>query len=543
MATTRRDFLTTTAGGAAALWAFERAALADPWGARRPAPETTTPSAASALTSLDGSALLRYEPALVAAVEAARAAGASDADARAMDVRRESIYARERRISGVRRSQSLGVGVRVIVDGAWGFAAGQADDAGGGAALARQAVKTARVNAALMASPIEWAPEPVAQGRWVSPHERDPFEVELPEKTSRLLAWTGAALDVKGVSFASASVSIIREEKLFVSTEGSRTHQRFHRIFPAVSATAVDRRRGTFAQRNYEVPPMLAGWEFVDHAGLDRDAATVGVDALRKLHAPTVEPGPRQVILAPSNLWLTIHESIGHPTELDRAMGMEANYAGTSFIGPGDAGARVLGSELVNVFADRTQPGGLATTAWDDDGVAAQRWSMVKEGRFVGWQTTRDQASWIGEPRSRGCSYASAFDKIPFQRMPNISLQPDPRGYTTEDLVNATDDGILISGRGSWSIDQQRYNFQFSGQMFWEIKNGRVVGPLRDVGYQANTETFWRSCDMVGGPGTYRLFGTYSDGKGEPGQSNAVSHGCPPARFRVNVVNTSGGQG
>lgn len=518
----------------------ERSALADPAGTRRPAPTASIAPTAGSLSELDGSPLLAFEPALLGAIEDATAKGATFAEARAMEVRRESLRVRDRNVSGVRRTQSRGVGIRVIADGAWGFAAGQVHSIAQARALASQAVETAKLNAALLNEPVAWAPESSVRARWIAPHERDPFNVSLEEKTNKLMGWTRAALSVSGVNYAAAAVSTVREEKLLVNSEGTRLHQRYFRIAPSLSATAIDRRGGVFASRNYEVPPMLAGWEFVDHAGIDQDAASVGVDVLRKLHAASVTPGPRTVILAPSNLWLTIHESIGHPTELDRSRGLEANYAGTSFIKPDDAGRLMLGSDLVDVRADRTQPGGLATTGWDDDGVPAQRWAMVDRGRFVGWQTTRDQVGWTTDSRSRGCSYTSAFDKVPFQRMPNISLQPHASGYATEDLINATDDGILITGRGSWSIDQQRYNFQFSGQMFWEIKNGRVVRPLRDVGYQANTVDFWKSCDMVGGPGTYRLFGTFSDGKGEPGQSNAVSHGCPPARFRVNVVNTKG---
>ncbi|MGB1275000.1 MAG: TldD/PmbA family protein, partial [Nannocystaceae bacterium] len=263
-------------------------------------------------------------------------------------------------------------------------------------------------------------------------------------------------------------------------------------------------------------------------------------EALQKLHAKSVEPGKRNVILAPSNLWLTIHESIGHPTELDRARGLEANFAGTSFLKPEMTGRFQIGSKPVQLIADRTQTGGLATTGWDDEAVPAGKWPIVKDGVLVGWQTTRDQASWIGESASRGCSYADSYGSVPFQRMPNISLQPGTEGYTTEDLIAATDDGVLISGRGSWSIDHQRYNFQFGGQFFWEIKHGRLTQPLRDVAYQANTTEFWNSCDMLGGEGTYRLGGSFSDGKGEPGQANAVSHGCPPARFTVNVLNTGG---
>ncbi|HWB82333.1 MAG TPA: TldD/PmbA family protein, partial [Nannocystaceae bacterium] len=225
---------------------------------------------------------------------------------------------------------------------------------------------------------------------------------------------------------------------------------------------------------------------------------------------------------------------------LDRAVGLEANVAGTSFLAPSDTGKLQFGSKRVHVVADRTQPGGLATVAWDDEGVASSRWDIVKAGKLVDWQTTREQAGWIGQSASHGCSYGHGYDGVQFQRMPNVSLQPGTEGYTTEDLINATEDGVYITGRGSWSIDQQRHNFQFGGQMFWRIRKGRLTTVLRDVAYQANTLDFWRSCDMLGGAATYRLGGAMGDGKGEPSQMNAVSHGCPPARFKANVLRTGG---
>jgi TldD protein len=536
----RREFL-AMAGLATTGWLLSgRHAFAAVPGAREPAPKRAPGSARAAEKMLASSPLLADEALAVRAVEAAQKAGASYADARLVLWRRESVNVRDDHIQGVSSSEEYGLGLRVIADGAWGFAATNVLDKRGVDRLAKQAVGTAKVNAKLRKKPVELAPEKPIQGTWISPHEVDPFSVPLGDKADYLIGASKAALGVAGVGFASASVLSVREEKLFVSSEGSRTHQLYFRIMPGLSATAVDRRRSRFARRNHEVAPMLAGWEHVTESKLLEDAPLVGTEALQKLHAKPVEPGEKTVILAPSNLWLTIHESIGHPTELDRAMGLEANFAGTSFIQPDAAGKLQIGSEIVNLMADRTQPGGLATTGWDDDGVPSQRWPIVDAGKFVGWQTTRDQAAWIGEERSRGTSYADGYGSVAFQRMPNISLQPGPEGYTTEDLINSTEDGILISGRGSWSIDHQRYNFQFSGQFFQEIKKGRITRPLRDVAYQANTVDFWKSCDMIGGEGSYRLGGSFGDGKGEPGQSNSVSHGCPPARFRVNVVNTGG---
>jgi TldD protein len=535
----RREFLATAASAALLLpthaWAL-------PTGARKPAPKAPPPPADRAAEALAGSPVTADEAVAVAAVEAARAAGASYADARLVLYRDQRIEIRDEHVERVTHGDEYGIGVRVIADGGWGFAATPTVTKDAAAKAARTAVATAKRNGALLAALhkplVELVPAPVAEGTWVSPHEIDPFAVPLPDKAQLLIAAAQRVLQTSGVKHARASVSIVGEDRIFVSSEGAKVHQIVYRVAPSLSATAVSRRLGLFASRDLEVASMQAGWEYVTELDLVAQAKGVAEDVLRKLHAAPVEPGMRRVILAPSNLWLTIHESIGHPTELDRAKGLEANFAGTSFIEPDDAGKLRIGSELVNIVADRTQPGGLATVGWDDDGVQPGRWDIVKHGKFAGWQTTRDQAAWIGEKSSRACSYGQGYDGVAFQRMPNVSLQPGSEGYTTEDLINATKDGVLVSGRGSWSIDHQRLNFQFSGQMFWEIKKGRITRPLRDVAYQANTVEFWKSCDMVGGAGTYRLDGTFGDGKGEPSQSNACSHGCPPARFRAKVLNT-----
>ncbi len=541
MSSSRRSFLVTTGlASAGALLPRSRAWAAPAF--REPAADSAPSPASQTEATLAVSRLLADEALAKRAVEVAEKAGATYADARLVLWARERISVRDDHISGVGGGDEYGIGVRVLADGAWGFAATSELNRRSVEALAKKAVAMAQRNGRLRRSPIELAPTPVVTGTWVAPFETDPFKVPLQDKADMLLGAAEAALRVPGISHVSASLMIVREEKLLITSEGSRTHQVFFRTMPGLTASAVDVRQGRFASRDHEVAPMLAGWEHVVGAKLVDEAPRIAQEALQKLHAATVEPGLKTVILAPSNLWLTIHESIGHSTELDRALGMEANFAGTSFIKPETTGELRIGAERVNFFADRTQAGGLATTAWDDEAVAAQRWPIVKDGILVGWQTTRELAGAIGEKASRGCSYADSYGSIAFQRMPNISLQPGTEGYTTEDLINATDDGVLITGRGSWSIDQQRYNFQFGGQTFWEIKNGRLRRPLRDVAYQANTIEFWSSCDMIGGPGTYRLGGSFSDGKGEPGQVNAVSHGCPPARFKANVLNTGGGK-
>jgi TldD protein len=507
-------------------------------------PAPVKPPSSADPAALADSPLLADAALAERAIAAAQAAGASYADARLVAWRREQVTVRDDHIDGVRRSTEYGLGLRVIADGAWGFSATWRLDDKSITALAKQAVGAAKTLAKLRAKPVELAPVAAVVGQWISPHRIDPFTISAKDKADLLIAASQKVMAVKGVAHASASVEIQREEKLFLSSEGARIHQVLFRLQPQLAATAIDRKRGRFASRAHEIAPMLAGWEHVEDAKLIDDATQIGEDAVRKLHAASVEPGEKTVILAPSNLWLTIHESIGHPTELDRALGLEANYAGTSFMDPRKTGELRIAGENVDFVADRTQPGGLATCAWDDDGMATERWRLIEKGVLVDWQTTRDQAAWIRDKTNdvdgHACSYADSYSSVAFQRMPNVSLQPGKEGYTTEDLINATDDGILISGRGSWSIDHQRYNFQFGGQFFWEIKQGRLTRPLRDVAYQANTIEFWKSCDMIGGEGTYRLGGSFGDGKGEPSQSNCVSHGCPPARFRVNVVNTGG---
>ncbi len=258
-----------------------------------------------------------------------------------------------------------------------------------------------------------------------------------------------------------------------------------------------------------------------------------------KLKAKSVEAGRYDLVLHPSHLWLTIHESVGHSTELDRALWWEANYAGTSFLRPEDAGKLKFGAPIVNFFADRMQPAGLATVGFDEEAVPAQRWYLVKNGIFVDWQTTRDLAPQVGRKTSYGCLHAESWDSVPFPRMPNVSLEAGTGNTSLDDLVGGIERGVLIMGDGSFSIDQQRYNFQFGGQTFWEIQKGKVAGMLRDVAYQSRTTDFWGACDGLGGAATYRLGGAFNDGKGEPTQLNAVSHGCPVARFRgINVLNT-----
>jgi TldD protein len=313
--------------------------------------------------------------------------------------------------------------------------------------------------------------------------------------------------------------------------------------------TAVSSDFTDFQNRSNMIAPMARGWEYILQNDLVGNAQKWGDEAAAKLTGKSVEQGRYDLVLDPQNLWLTIHESIGHPTELDRAMGYEANYAGTSFVAPPEKmlGTLKYGPSIMNIQGDRSQEGGLSTIGWDDDGVKPDDFLIIKNGMFNDYQTTREQAPWLrwwyeknGRPvRSHGCAYAQGWDNVQFQRMPNVSLMPGEKDLTMQDLIAATDRGILIQGDGSFSIDQQRYNAQFGGQLYHEIKGGKVVGVLKDVAYQIRTPDFWNSMDMIGGKRSYELGGSFFDGKGQPPQVNAVSHGSPPARFRnVNIINT-----
>lgn len=530
MSNNRRDFLKTGAAVAAATLAGPRLLGAAPpiLGERFLEPPPTEAFAAELAAE---------------ALNAAKDAGATYADVRIGRYRRQSINTRERQITGVSDSESYGLGVRTIVDGAWGFAATSTMTKEGVVKAAREAARLSRAAKSVQKRPIVLAPAPVVKGTWMTPVKRDPLEVPIEEKVALLFATNEAALKVKGVRFVSSGLQLLREIKTYVNSEGTETTQTFIRVGPSFSATAIG--NGGVQQYSEELAPRGQGWEYIESLNMPGNAAAWAQIAVEKLGAKSVEPGRYDVILDPTNLWLTIHESIGHPTELDRAMGYEANYAGTSFVAPPEQqiGKLKYGTPIMNVQGDRTQEGSLARCAWDDEGVAADKWLIIEKGMFKDYQTTREQAAWIskltGVTRSHGCSFADSWDSVQFQRMPNVSLLPGDRDIGLDDIVAATDRGIVIKNRGSWSIDHQRYNFQFSGQAFYEVKGGKIVGMLKDVAYQANTPVFWNSMDMIGGPRSYWLGGSFGDGKGQPSQSNSVSHGCPPARFRnVNIINT-----
>ena len=471
---------------------------------------------------------------------AAKKAGATYADVRIVRMRNERVSTREDRVEGVSSSDEYGVGVRVIAGGAWGFAASPQVTIAEGERIATAAVAIAKANAPHMKKPIAQAPEPAHVDVWQTPIQKDPFKIPLEAKAELLLAINAEAMKVPGVKFVNSYYAGNSEWKLLATSDGAYIEQEIVRLGPGYTVTAVDDKRGEFESVDHDIPPRQAGWEYVEGSTLRADARRIAELAVEKLKSPSVTAGKRDLILDPANLWLTIHESIGHPTELDRALGYEANFAGTSFATPDKLGKLRIGAPHLTFYADKTTPGALATCGYDDDGVKTQKWNLVDKGVFVGYQTTREQAGWIGEKASRGTCYADSYGSFPFQRMPNISLAPGDKERSLADIISATDDGVVVQGRGSWSIDHQRLNFQFSGQTYYEVKGGKKVRMVRDVAYQANTIDFWTSCDLIGGARSWELHGSMSDGKGEPGQSNAVGHGCPPARFRKqNILDTN----
>ncbi|MEV0524367.1 TldD/PmbA family protein [Streptomyces sp. NPDC050439] len=483
-----------------------------------------------------------------AALARARALGADHADFRLERVRSASWRLRDARPSGTSDTTDLGYAVRVVHGGTWGFASGVDLTMDAAAKVASQAVAMAKLSAKVIRAAgsderVELASEPVHADRtWVSAYEIDPFSVPDEEKSGLLAEWSSRLLAADGVSHVDASLLTVHENKFYADTAGTVTTQQRVRLHPQLTAVAVDGTSGEFDSMRTIAPPVGRGWEYLTGTGWDWDAelARIPEHLAEKMRAPSVEAGSYDLVVDPSNLWLTIHESIGHATELDRALGYEAAYAGTSFATFDQLGKLAYGSSIMNVTGDRTAEHGLATIGYDDEGVAGQSWDLVKDGTLVGYQLDRRIAKLTGFERSNGCAYADSPGHVPVQRMANVSLQPDPAGLGTEDLIAGVDRGIYVVGDRSWSIDMQRYNFQFTGQRFYRIENGRITGQLRDVAYQATTTDFWGSMAAVGGPQTYVLGGAFNCGKAQPGQVAAVSHGCPSALFRgVNILNTT----
>ena len=400
----------------------------------------------------------------------------------------------------------------------------------------------AKVSRPLSTQRIELADEPAyGDVTWVSPYDVDPFSVPDSDKISLLADWSAGLLAHDIVAHADASVHSVVENKFYSDLAGTTTTQQRVRIQCQLEALGIDKESGRFDTMRTLAAPAGRGWEYLTGTGYDWAAE---LDELpehltEKLRAPSVEGGVYDLVIDPTNLFLTIHESIGHATELDRALGYEANYAGTSFATFDQLGTLKYGSPVMNVTGDRVAEHGLASIGWDDEGVAGQEWNIIKDGLLVGYQLDRPMARLKDLGRSNGCAFADSPGHVPMQRMANVSLQPAAGGPSTEELISRVDRGIYVVGDKSWSIDMQRYNFQFTGQRFFKIENGRLAGQLRDVAYQATTTDFWGSLEAVGGPQTYYLGGAFNCGKGQPGQVAAVSHGCPATLFRdVRILNT-----
>jgi TldD protein len=495
-----------------------------------------------------------------AALNTAKSAGATYADVRIGRYLNQSVFTREKQVQNIASGESFGAGVRVIAGGSWGFAATNNVSEAGLAQAAKLAVAMAKANAKTQKQPVQLAPQKgYGEVSWRTPIKQNAFEVPVAQKAELLLAANAAAL-ANGANFVNSSLFQINEQKYFASTDGSYIDQDVHRIWPTFSVTAIDRASGKFKTRDALSSPMGLGYEYLSPQAADKvagpsgtgltgyrnsydileDAALAARQAKAKLTATSVVAGKYDLVLDPNHLGLTIHESIGHPLELDRVLGYEANYAGTSFATLEWRKKNIpYGSKNVTIVADKLQAGSLGAVGYDDEGVKTKEWTLIDQGKLIDYEKIRDQAAIVGQTESDGCCYADSWGSVQFQRMPNVSLRPGPAKLSVDEMISKVDKGIYIAGRGSYSIDQQRYNFQFGGQVFYAIEKGKITGMLDDVAYQANTQEFWNSCAAVCDQSDYRLFGSFFDGKGQPSQVSAVSHGSATSRFNaVNVINT-----
>jgi TldD protein len=479
-----------------------------------------------------------------AALDRARELGVDHADLRSERIRQQTIRLRDAETDGVNETVDSGLAVRVVHGGTWGFAAGTVQTPEAAIRLVEQAVRVAQVCAPVNQEPVVLAPEPSHGERtWISAYEVDPFDVPDTEKIALLADWSRRLLAADVVAHVDASVYAVKENKFYADTHGTMTTQQRVRLHAALEAVAVDEATGAFETMRTLAPPVGRGWEFMRGTGWDWDAELAALPGLlaEKLAAPSIEAGVYDLVIDPSNLWLTIHESIGHATELDRALGYEAAYAGTSFATLDRLGSLKYGSPAMHVTGDRVVEHGLATIGFDDEGVETQQWDLVTDGILTGYQLDRRIARLKGlnGGRSNGCAFADSPGHAPIQRMANVSLQPAADGPSTAELIARVKDGLYIMGDKSWSIDMQRYNFQFTGQRAFRIKDGKLAGQVKDFAYQATTTDFWGSMEAVGGPQTYVLGGAFNCGKGQPGQIAPVSHGCPSALFRgIRILNT-----
>ncbi len=494
------------------------------------------------------------------ALNTATSQGATYADIRIGRYLNQYVFTREKKVQNIENTESFGFGIRVIVNGTWGFASSSDVTEEGIAKTAAQAVAIAKANSRLQKDPVKLAATPgLGEVSWKTPIEQNAFEVPVSDKVDLLLSANAKALE-NGAKFVNSGLFFVNEKKYFASTDGSYVDQDIHRVWPNFTATAIDKDTGKFRSRQALSAPMGMGYEYLvpkpEHrvkcpAGVVgysysydmlEDAALAGKQVKEKLRAKSIKPGKYDLVLDPNHLGLTIHESVGHPLELDRVLGYEANYAGTSFatVDKWKTKSFEYGNDKVNLFADKTQKHSLGAVGYDDEGVQTKQWDLVRKGILVNYQAIRDQIHMIDQDASHGCCYADSWSSIQFQRMPNVSLEAGKELYSPFDMIKDVEKGIYIVGRGSYSIDQQRYNFQFGGTLYYEIKDGRIEGMVEDVAYQSNTQEFWNSCESICDESDYRLFGSFFDGKGQPGQISSVSHGSSTTRFnQVNVINTA----
>ena len=520
----RREFIQAAAGGAAAVYLGGCSTARDPFSELSPA--ALGPVEKSTWSQLAQLALSRV-----------KAGGCAYGDIRLLETRNQSVSAQDQRISGVSERYNSGFGVRALYEGAWGFAASADFAQAEVERTADRAVAIARASHTLMKTPVKLADEPVHVDTVKTAFRIDPFEVPLEEKCDLLTRVCDTLHEQAGIIRSSGWLWSQRDIKHFASTEGSVIDFDLLAVGGRFGATA--RGDGDFQSRNFIVPFFRTGYEHMLSYDMVGEAARIAAEAVEKVKASQPTPGKYDLVLNPAHLALTIHESCGHPSELDRALGYEANYAGTSFLTPDKLRNFRYGSKHVNLVADNTRVGQMASTGYDDDGVAGQRWSIVEEGIFRGYSTNREVAGAIDENRSKGSCRADSWRSVPIVRIANIGLEPG--NETVDSLIDGVKNGIFIDGRGSFSIDQRRYNFQFGGDAFWEIKNGKRGAMLKKVIYNGITPEFWNSCDGVADRDHWRQYGFITCGKGQPGQSGWMTHSASDARFRgVNVIDPKG---
>ena len=462
------------------------------------------------------------------ALKRVAASGAEYGDIRLVRSTSQSVNGEDRRIASIRDVDDTGFGVRVLYHGGWGFAASSILSLEEVPRVAELAVDIARGSASLASEKVRLVDEPVHRDRVVTASRIDPFAVPLEQKTTLLREVMDYVQRQPEVVRSSAMLWARRDRKLFVSTEGTRLD--FDLLAVQGEFTATARHDGRFASRSFATPHLRTGYELIEAANFLSQAPRIASQAVEKVKAPPVRPGTYDLVLDPEHLSLTMHESCGHPSELDRALGYEANYAGTSFLTTEKRGIFRYGSSCVNLVADNTELDTLAATGYDDDGVSCQKWDIVREGVFVGYCTNREVASKIGDARSTGSNRADSWGSVPIVRIANIGLEPGTASL--DDLLADVKRGIYIEGHGSYSIDQRRYNFQFGGDAFWLIENGKRTQMLRDVIYHGITPEFWNSCDAVADRRHRQRYGFITCGKGQPGQSGWMTHAASHARFR-----------